>query len=164
MSTVLSIVDIAIIIIVIVSLLVGLYRGFIREFFSLVSWLLALYIAWSFAEYGAGYLESYLDQPDFRVVVSFAGIFVIVLMLLSIISHFLHNLLAFAALIGVDRYLGMLFGIARGVIIVALMIMAGTFMDFASQPWWKTSLLVSYFSPVIDLIRGLLPDNLAQLV
>ncbi len=164
MSIFMSIVDIAIVVIVVVSLLIGLYRGFIREFFSLISWLLALFVAWSFAEFGALYLESYLDQPDFRVVVSFAGIFVISLMVLSIISHFLHNVLAFAALLGVDRYLGMLFGIARGVIIVALMIMAATFMDFASQPWWKTSLLVSYFSPVIDLIRGLLPENLAQLV
>ncbi|MCY4228643.1 MAG: CvpA family protein [Gammaproteobacteria bacterium] len=159
-----SIVDIAIIAIVVVSLLVGLYRGFIREFFSLISWLLALYIAWTFAGFGAIYLESYLDQPDFRVVVSFAGIFVVSLLVLSIISYFLQNLLTFAALIGVDRYLGMLFGIARGVIIVALMIMAGTFMDFASQPWWKTSLLAGYFSPVIDLIRGFLPENLAQLV
>ncbi|MYB33622.1 MAG: CvpA family protein [Gammaproteobacteria bacterium] len=159
-----SIVDIAIIVIVVGSLLIGLYRGFIREFFSLLSWLLALYVAWTFAGSVAVYLESYIDQPDFRVVASFAGIFVVSLMVLSIISHFLQNLLAFAALIGVDRYLGMLFGIARGVIIVALVIMAGTFMDFASQPWWKTSLLVGYFSPVIDLIRGFLPENLSQLV
>ena len=159
-----SIVDIAIIVIVIVSLLIGLYRGFIREFFSLVSWLLSLYVAWSFAGSAAVYLESYLEQPDFRVMVSFAGIFVVSLMVLSIISHFVQNLLAFAALIGVDRYLGMLFGITRGVIIVALMVMVGTFMDFASQPWWKTSLLAGYFSPVIDLIRELLPASLAQLV
>ncbi len=159
-----SIVDIAIIVVIAVSSLIGLYRGFIREFFSLVSWLLALYVAWTFAGSAAVYLESYLDQPDFRVVVSFAGIFVLGLMVLSVISHFLQNLLAFAALIGVDRYLGMLFGVARGVIIVALMIMAGTFMDFASQPWWKTSLLADYLSPVIDLIRGLLPENLSQLV
>ncbi len=159
-----SIIDIAIVVTIVISLLIGLYRGFIREFFSLISWLLALYIAWIFAEFGAVYLESYLDQPDFRVVISFAGIFVLCLLVLSIISHFLQNFLAFAALVGVDRYLGLMFGIARGVIIVALMIMAGTFMDFASQPWWKTSLLVGYFSPVIDVIRELLPENLAQLV
>ena len=159
-----SIVDIAIVLIVAVSSLIGLYRGFIGEFFSLASWLIALWLAWTLAGFGAGFLESHIDQPTFRVVVSFATIFVLSLMLLSVVSHIFQGFLSFAALIGVDRYLGMLFGIIRGVIIVALMIMAATFMDFASQPWWKASLLTEYFVPVVDFIRELLPANIAQLV
>lgn len=159
-----SIVDIVIIATVIVSLLVGLYRGFIREVLSLLSWMVALWVAYRFAEVGAVFLESFIDQPAVRVVMSFAAIFVLCLLALSVLSYLIHRSMAFSAVAGVDRHLGMLFGILRGVIIVALMIMVATFMDFASQPWWKDSLLAGYFDPVVSLIRDLLPPEIAQYV
>lgn len=159
-----SIIDIVIFLTVVASLLIGLYRGFISEIFSLLSWLAALWLAWVFTGFGAELLIPYMDQPAFRAVLSFAAVFVASLVLLSMLSHFIQKFLSFAALVGVDRYLGMFFGIARGVIIVALLIMVGTFMDFASQPWWKTSLLVGHFDPVVDFIRELLPEHLAELV
>ena len=157
-----SIVDIAIIAIVIISMLIGIFRGFIREILSLFSWLGALWLAYTYATSGGTYLEPYIDQPPLRVVVAFAGIFICALIAFSIVSYLLYRLLAIAGISGVDRSLGMLFGLLRGIIVVSLLILASVFMDFTSQPWWQDALLVDYFTPVTEFIRSLLPDDIAD--
>ncbi len=157
-------IDIAILAIVLVSLSIGLARGFIREVLSLFSWLAALWIAWSGALIGAGYLENHITQQPFRVVIAFAGIFLVSLILFSIVSHLLYRLLAVAGISGLDRSLGLLFGLLRGVVIVALLIVVAAFMDFNSKPWWQESLLVDHFDAVIELLRVLLPADLSEYV
>ena len=159
-----SVVDIVIIVIVVISLGIGLFRGFIREILSLCSWLGALWLGYFYATMGAAYLEPYVSQPPLRVVVAFASIFVVALIGFSIVSYLLYRLLSIAGVSGVDRSLGMLFGLVRGFVIVSLLVLAATFMDFTSQPWWTDSLLVQYFNPVTDLIRSLLTPDIAAFV
>ena len=158
------VVDISIIAIVVVSLFVGLFRGFIRESLSLFSWIVAIWLAYNYATLGATYLEPYIDQPPLRVVASFAGIFIVSLLLISLASYLVYRLLYVSGISGVDRSLGSLFGLARGIIIVAFLILAARFMDFTTQPWWQESILVEYFTPVTEFIRTLLPQDLAEFV
>jgi len=159
-----SVVDIVIIAIVLISLLIGLFRGFIREVLSLLSWVVSLWIAYTYATLGAVYLEPYIDQPPLRVVAAFAGIFIVALILISIVSYLVYRLLSITGISGVDRSLGTLFGVVRGIVIVAVFILGAAFMDFTSQPWWQDSLLVNYFLPVSEFIRSLLPADLADYV
>ena len=157
-------VDIAIIVIILSSLLIGLFRGFIREALSLFSWITSLWIAYTYAVAGAGYLQPYIDQPPLRVVMAFAGIFVLALILISIFSYLIYRVLSVAGISGVDRSLGTLFGVFRGIVIVAVLILAAVFMDFVSLPWWQGSLLVGYFNPVIDFIQALLPADIMAFI
>ena len=159
-----SLVDIAIVVIVVVSLLIGLFRGFIREVLSLVSWIGALWLAYVYCPLGASYIEPYIDQPPLRIVLAFAGIFVVALIAFSIVSYILYRVLSLAGVSGVDRSLGTIFGLARGIALVGILILAATFMDLTSQPWWRESLLVSYFTPVTEFIRSLLPADISQFV
>lgn len=156
-----SVVDIAIIAIILVSLAVGLFRGFIREVLSLAAWIVALWAAYGYARAGGVYLEPYITQPPLRVVAAFTVIFVVVLIAASILGYLLSRLLPLIAISGVDRTLGMLFGAGRGVIVVALLLLAAIFMDMTAQPWWQKSLLVNYFAPVADGLRALMPEDLA---
>jgi membrane protein required for colicin V production len=73
----------------------------------------------------------------------------------------IHRLIAVSGISGVDRSLGFLFGIARGVVIVAILILAATFMDMTTQPWWKDSMLVQHFDPVTDMLKSLMPDDVS---
>lgn len=157
-----NVVDIAIVVIILISLLIGLFRGFIREVLSLFSWIAALWIAYTYAVIGALYLQPYIDQPPFRVVIAFSGIFVLALILISIFSYLIYRVLSVAGISGVDRSLGTLFGVLRGIVIVAVLILAATFMDFISLPWWQGSLLVNYFNPVTDFIQSLLPADIIE--
>ena len=152
-------VDIVIIVILLISTLIGIFRGFIRETLSLASWIIAVYVAWIYAQQGAVYLEPYISQVALRVPAAFAVIFLVVLIATSIVSYLLYRLLAIAGISGMDRSLGAVFGIARGVVLVAVLILAAIYMDFAAQPWWQGSKLVVYFTPVTDFLLSLLPPE-----
>ena len=155
-------VDIAIAVIILVSALIGVFRGFIREILSLASWVIALYIAWTFAPLGATYLEPYISQPPLRVVAAFVGIFVVALIVASIIAYLVYKLFALAGIKGVDRSLGFLFGVLRGVLIVAILILVAVYTDFAAQPWWQTSKLVGFFTPITDFLLTLMPPEVVE--
>jgi membrane protein required for colicin V production len=155
-------VDIAIVIILLVSTLIGVFRGFIRETLSLISWVVAFYIAWTFAPLGAVYLEPYLSQPPLRIVAAFVAIFLVALISASIIAYLVYRLFALAGVGGIDRSLGLVFGVARGVLLVAVLILAGVYTDFATQPWWQTSKLVGFFSPITDFLLTLLPADVVE--
>ena len=159
-----NVVDIAIVAIVSISLIIGLFRGFIREVLSLFSWIASVWIAYTYAAAGAAYLDPYIDQPPLRTVAAFAGIFVAALILISMFSHLICRILSITRISGVDRSLGTLFGLIRGIIVVAALILVATFMGLISQPWWHDSLLVDYFNPVTDFIRSLLPADIAEFV
>ncbi len=159
-----NIVDIGIVAIVVISLFIGLFRGFIREVLSLFSWISALWVAYKFALVGALYLQPYINQPPLRIVAAFAAIFVVALIVISIFSYLIYRVLSVTGISGVDRSLGTLFGLIRGVVIIAVFILAATFMDFVSQPWWQNSLLIGYFNPVTDFIQSLLPADIVEFV
>ncbi len=154
-------VDIAIVAILLVSPGVGLLRGFIREVLSLAAWVVALWGAYQYAQAGAIWLISYIAPQPLRVMVAFALIFVIVLIAASFLGYLISRMLPISGISGVDRSLGMLFGVGRGILIVSLLMLAATFMDLTTQPWWQESMLIHYFLPVADELRALMPADLA---
>ena len=150
-----SIVDIAI---VSFSSAIGLFRGFFREVLSLVSWLAALWSAYSFARLAAYYLEDYIAHPPLRVVLAFTLIFVAVLCLFSLLGQ-LVKYLPSKGFKSLDRAFGMVFGVARGAVVVALLMLAVIFMDGTDASWWQRALLLDYFTPIADTLRSFLPSD-----
>lgn len=156
-----ALVDIAIILVIVVSILVGIFRGFVRELLSLVSWIVAAWLAYRFAEPASALLQPYLEQPPVRIVAAFIAIFLLVLVALSVISFLIHRTFTAVGIGGVDRSLGAIFGVVRGVVLVALLVLAARFMAFTEHDWWSESRLVGRFDPVAEMIRSLLPPDLS---
>jgi len=154
-------VDVALVIILVVSLFIGWRRGFFREVLSLVSWIVALWAAYQLQRPLGTQLEGYIDQPLLRVIAAFTAIFVLVLFAFSYLSHRICLWLSVSGITGVDRSLGILFGVARGALIVAVLILIALLMNFADGPWWRESRLVGYFTPLADALRLLMPHETA---
>lgn len=155
-----SIADLVIILIVLVSTIIGI-RGFIREVFSLAAWGVSLAGAYIGAEIGATYLEGFINEQSVQVGIAFAVIFLVLLVATSILSLIVTRVLSIGGVSGVDMPLGMVFGFGRGVIIVALLIMLGIFMDMTEQAWWESAVLVEYFNPVVDMLRSLMSADMS---
>lgn len=151
-------VDIGIAAVILISLLIGWRRGFLREVLSLVSWVAALLTALRFAETVGARFAGVIDQPQLQVIAAFTLIFVAVLFAFSYFSHRLCLWLAFSGVTGVDRMLGILFGVARGALIVAALLLLTVLLNFAEHEWMQESALAYYFAPFVDLLRDLLPD------
>ncbi len=157
-----SVLDIAILLIVGISFLIGLVRGFVRESLSLLTWGVALWAAFTFANRFTQHFERFLNDPTLQLIASFIAVLVVTIVLLSLLGYVLSSLFESTGLTGIDRSLGGVFGLLRGAIIVAVLVLLAGFTGFPNEPWWQQSILVEHFKPLAKFIHGLIPNNLSD--
>ncbi len=127
-------------IILLLSGVLGYFRGFIRESISLVTWLLALWLAWHFAYLVNPWLGGALAEPGIREWTGRAIVFFIVVLVGSGIGALVTHLARRAAgLAMMDRLLGTFFGLIRGAIVIGLLVIAGRAVNLDLEPWWEKS-------------------------
>lgn len=154
-------IDFAIIGLVFISLIIGLSRGFIKEAFSLVIWILAIWVGLCFSREFSRFLEQSISYPSARIAASFAILFVMTLVLGGMISFLLGVLVDKTGLTGTDRFAGMIFGIARGMVVVAVIIMLAGLTPLPEDSWWKESKLIPPFQSLAIWLRGHIPSGVA---
>lgn len=139
------------------SMLVSLWRGFIKEALSLATWIVAFLVALSFSDLFADQLTPWIELPSARAVAAFVGLFVIVLILGALVNFLAGQLVSKTGLGGTDRVLGSVFGVARGVIIVAVVVLLAGVTPLPRDPWWQASQLMPHFERVALWLADFLP-------
>ncbi len=155
-------VDYVILAILGISMLVSLLRGFVREALSVVTWIAAGWVALAFSGRFSQLLEPYIQTPSARAVVAFAALFFATLLLGALINYLVGQLVQKTGLSGTDRVVGMLFGLARGIAIVAVLVLLAAPAKLPQDPWWKESTLIPHFQKVAIWMRGFLPPEYAK--
>lgn len=156
--------DYAIVAVIAVSVLLGLWRGLIAEVVALVIWGVALWAAWQFGETVSTILPASLQEPSARLFAAWALIFVLVLVAGAVLSWLLRLLVRSTGLSGTDRMLGMLFGAARGLVIVTLAVLLLGMTPFPRDPWWQRSTLIPTFQYAAEALQAHLPPEVARYV
>ena len=154
-------VDILIIAILALSAVISLIRGFVQEALSLVTWIAAFTLAWLFFRSLAVMLVPWIDLPSIRLGVSFGMILIGVLIIGAIINHFMKVLVNSTGLTGTDRLIGIFFGIARGAVIVSILVLLAGLTPFPKDPWWHESRLLPYFQDMALWLKHFLPSDIA---
>lgn len=155
-------VDVVIISVVSISALISLIRGFVREAFSLAVWMLAFWISWSFFREFSIRLESFIETPSVRLGVAFAVLMVVSLAIGGLINYLVIQLVQKTGLSGSDRFIGMIFGVARGVLVVAALVILAGLTPFPGDPWWQESRLIPYFEELAVWLLEMLPVDVAE--
>ena len=151
--------DVLIALIVLGSTLLGLWRGFVREAVSLAFWILAIWAAWKFGPLVEPHLGGLLADP--RVAPWVGRLVMLVLVLLlgwatgMVLAHFARR----AGLGPLDRAIGLLFGLLRGMVLMGLMIIGGELLHLNQEPWWGRSKLVPYGEAVGDWLRAMVGER-----
>jgi len=157
-------IDYSIIVLVLISSIIGLFRGFISEVFSLFIWITAIWIGLHFSRELATFLEDLTDYPSARMATAFAILFFITLMLGALISFLLGELIKKTGLTGFDRFSGMIFGIARGLVVVSIIIMLAGLTPLPEDKWWKESTLIPPFQRLAVWLRKQIPSGMTEFV
>lgn len=139
--------DIAILAVLALSTLFGLMRGFVSEVLSLVCWVAAFWVAWAFGDQVAQLYGGWLHEPAARIVAGYATCFVAVLIAGALIGWVLRKLMNVSGLRGGDHFLGMWFGLARGLLLVTFAVLMLGFTSAPREaPWWRQSTLLPAFA------------------
>ncbi|EPA98994.1 CvpA family protein [Pseudomonas umsongensis] len=149
-------VDWAIVAIVAISALISLSRGFVKEALSLVTWIIAGAVAWMFGGSLSEYLVGYIQTPSARIITGCAIMFVATLIVGAMINYLIGELVRVTGLSGTDRFLGMAFGAARGVLLVVVAVGLLSLGPVQQDEWWKQSQLVPKFLLVADWSKNLI--------
>lgn len=144
------------------SLLVSLWRGFVKEALSLVTWIAAFLVALNFSDLLAERLTPWIELPSMRAAAAIAGLFVIVLIVGGLINFLIGELVKKTGLGGTDRVLGTVFGAARGVIIVGVLVMLAGLTALPQDPWWQDSALLPHFERLALWLADFLPADMAD--
>jgi membrane protein required for colicin V production len=113
-------IDIAVVAVVVISAGFAFGRGLVTETFSIVEWVAAAYVALNFTPSFQPLLQGYISPPWLEYVAVFIGTFLLVLIPLSFLSHRLEEAIKRSEIGPVDRALGLIFGVGRGLAIVGL--------------------------------------------
>ena len=155
-------VDFVILGIVLLSAAISVLRGFVKEAVSLASWVLAFWVSATFAGKLSTLLPDAVAAAQLRVALSFAILFLATLLVGGLANFLISSLVLASGLSGTDRALGVVFGVLRGVVVVAVLVLLAGLTTLTQEAIWKDSLMVEYFQVVAVWIRDYLPQDVAK--
>lgn len=150
-------IDLIIIGIISLSVLTGLIRGFIKELVALCVWILAIWVAYNYSSSLDPWLQPYLQDKTMRTGCAFVILLLGTVLIGGLINALLGFILRRSGLSGTDRLLGMGFGFARGIVIVAV-IMAALRMTSLPLEYSRESKLYAQFTPVVNWVYVMMPE------
>ncbi len=153
--------DYAMLAIIAISVVISLIRGFTKEALSLAGWIAAAWIGLTYANNFQPYLQDYIEVPSIRYLVSMISLFIVSLFIAAFINSLVSQLVKKTGLSGTDRMIGVLFGVARGCVVIAILVMVGGMTALPSDPWWQQSHFIHYFEQMAVYIRDMLPADFA---
>ncbi len=154
--------DYAVLLIIGLSVMLSIIRGAVREVLSLAAWVLAFWAAQTFTVEFAALLPETLSNPSLRLMTGFALVFLTVLVVMSLVAILCSKLVKASGLSVADRSLGAVFGLARGFLMVLILVLLGGLTSLPKQPTWKDALFSSQLEKVAIYVKTWLPESLSK--
>ncbi len=151
--------DLVILGVIALSALISLIRGFVKESISLVSWIVAGLLALRYFPAMAELLEPFVAAPTIRDVAGFAIIFIFALVVGAIVNFIMSQLVSKTGLSGTDKALGVVFGGARGVLIVTMVVLLASLTPMPEASWWQDSASVGFFQQLAEWLKAIIPAD-----
>lgn len=148
--------------VMVISLLLGITRGVISEILALVAWLAAFIAARMWAVPAGDLMLAEMSDPLWRQLAGFVAILVAVLILFAVLRWLMTLLLKASGLRPLDRVLGALFGVARGVLVVLLLVFLAGMTPLPQQQWWRQAMFAPPLETGVLAVKSWLPPELAK--
>ena len=149
--------DIALVTLVALSALFAFARGIIREVIALATWIVGFIAAIAYAGSVAGMFEWLDITPVAKQAIAFGLILLVVLIAGALIARSLAGLIRALGLGFIDRLLGLIFGVARGLVVIVVFALIAGVTALPRQNWWQNSVLGAPLAQAALALRPYLP-------
>jgi len=157
-------VDYCILAVTVLSVVIGALRGFTREFFSLLTWVLAISLTLLFGTAAAEALHGIISIPALRFVAGYAACFLGGLLLGALVSMLFVEMVRNSRLASADRTVGAGFGLLRALLVTALFVMIADNMGAREERWWQRSMVIGKVEWVAGGLQVLVPESWLQAI
>jgi membrane protein required for colicin V production len=157
-----SVLDIAFTILIFLLSLRCFFRGFITELMSMASLVLGLLAAFLFHKPASAFvMEKWLpDSAILADITATAALFAIVFAAIKILEHILQDIISAVNLGGIDRFFGLIFGFAEGVLLVTLIVWVISIQPlFDPRPLLESSVIAQILLPLAGSARETIEKN-----
>jgi membrane protein required for colicin V production len=141
------------------SCIAGFLRGLLREVISLLTWILAVWIAWSYAGDLGPSLGGALTTEPGRTWAARAILFVGVMLVGAALGALAHHFVRLTLFSAVDRLFGFLFGALRGIVALGLLVMLCHAVRLDSEDWYQRSTLVPFVEHSANVLRAMVGER-----
>ena len=157
----LNLTDWSILVILIASGVISLSRGFTKEFLSLFLWLAAFVAAISLEFLATPKINEYIGNEEVSKIISYIVVFIIFIFLGGILIKFISKLIKWSGASGFDKFLGVLFGLTRGlvVIFVIFLLLPSSLKSTDLITNSKITPIIQTYAPEIEAYFRNLVDN-----
>ena len=154
--------DLAIVGVILLSTLFAFVRGVIREVIALVSWVVGFAAAFAFAPTVGALIPEIPGYPAVRYLIAFAAILIAALVAGALIAGPLARVIRAAGLGFVDRFLGSIFGVVRGVLLTVAFVLVAGLTSLPRADWWQNAALVPALVAAALAVKPWLPERWAE--
>lgn len=147
--------DIIITVVFLVFAVIGLARGLIAEIFSLLSWVVALYIGAHYGELARPYVESFVTHAKYQGLVACVLVGLLTYIIVALIGLLLSKKVSATIFTPINRMLGMLFGAARGAVVIGVLTLIALQFGIEDEEVWKASKLRTAATTSAELLDSL---------
>lgn len=157
-----TIFDYLVIFVMVTSVIIGMLRGLVKEVLSLAGWVVAFVVANAYAAALAVMLPQVVPGAVLRLILAFIALFIGVRILMGLLAMALGALLDAGGLSLLDRVLGAVFGVGRGLVIVLTAVILCGMTSLPQQDFWKDALFSPFAETGARIVKTFLPAAMAQ--
>ena len=152
--------DWVVVIVIGLSTLAAFFRGVVRELIAAIAWVLGLIGAVAFTPALGTMLPAIPGYPAVPYLIAFALIVIGSLLAGALVAWPLTKAVRAAGLGFVDRFLGSIFGLARGVALMLAFVIVAGLTPLPRAGWWQHSALLPPLVAGVIALKPHLPDEL----
>ena len=150
-----------ILVVLVASGLISFSRGFTKEFLSLFLWVAAFIAAISLEYLATPKIDEYIGNPEISKILSYVVVFIVFIFIGGILIKFMSKIIKWSGASGFDRFLGVLFGLIRGLIVlfVIFLLLPSSLKTTDLINNSKITPLIQKYAPQIEAYFRELVDN-----
>lgn len=159
-----TIFDYAVLSIICLSVFIGMMRGLVHESLALIGWVLAFYVAKTYVNTLGPYMPQDISSESLRLLAAFVALFLASLLIISLITMILASVLKKIGLGWFNRWLGMFFGFARGLLVVCILVLLAGMTEIPKDQRWQDAMFSAPLEAAVQTALPWLPESIANFV
>ena len=145
-----------------ISVVISIMRGAVKEVLAVVGWILAFYVARTYANQLIPLLPEGIPTEPLKILAAMIILILAVLLLTSLVTIALSGLIRKLNLNWLNRGLGAFFGLRRGVLIVCVLVFLAGFTSLPKDPRWSNAMFSAPLEALVKQVQPWLPPSVAK--